>query len=658
MPIEGLTQSIPNLQELKELFKRRLDNVLNKELTVENIETFGDNALEELVALNEDILSQYNTHPAFQEEAPTSLSIQEQEDDAYEKLGLPNIHDILQKADEIRTHIQVLKEYIINNKQFTDTVITPPQEGSEIIPGNGEGRKIDILPRLITFMYLLEADLSIDREDIKIIEGQVTPHMVRQTPYVRIGISNLDRVVYLCDEKDNASYVFDSEKLGLLGIHIDEIDMDSKREKNNLIVMNAGVGVRITHTKHWRSKMTSALSNPLLNAEIEQRIAGSEFDFIKEFLPFESFQLEVKSTYKGESNVQMWYRKEKKGHPDWPANPRRSYKQNWGGWPELVGIENRTKIKYLEYFDLQAEVRKAYPGKGDVQAWYMEEGKNHKDWPSSPSKNFEGKGWKDWSSLVGRLNQLRKEYLPLEEFQQEVRSLYTGESDIQSWYHKERKNHSHWPSHPTEMYKEDGLKGWPELVGRENRLKQEWLSLEDLIAEARAVYNGETGIGSWYDDERKKHKGWPAQPYFYYGDKWQGYPELVGVENRLKKTFLDFADFQAEVASLYPGEGDVQHWYRTERKKHDNWPAGARDYYLDKGWKGWSELVGIENRMKKEYLKYENFKAEVETTYPGANDIKGWYTNEYKKHKTWPAAPNEKYKGKGWVSWRELVRRM
>jgi glutaredoxin-related protein len=258
--------------------------------------------------------------------------------------------------------------------------------------------------------------------------------------------------------------------------------------------------------------------------------------------------------------------------------------------------------------------------------------------------------------LVGRENYKRKEFLVFEVFQAEVKSLYPGEGGVQRWYFEERKNHSNWPSEPWKIYTDKGWIGWSELVGIENRLKIEHLPFEDFQAEVRALYPGKGDVKKWYDEEAKKHTNWPADPLRKYANEgWVDWSELVGKENRLKKEYLPFEAFQAEAKSLYPGEGDVQRWYRKEIKKHLNWPSKPREKYMNKGWIGWSELVGKENQLKKEYLPFEDFQAEVRALYPGEGAISTWYYEEIKSHSNWPSNPDKKYVNRGWIGWSELV---
>ncbi len=470
-----------SLESLKETYKERLDAILDKQLTVENIEIFADEALSETVQLRDEILKEYSRNPNFHAR-PTTLNIQEQENDAFAILGLPDIQDILQSIIDVKGKIDALKIHIHTNVEKVDTVITPPQPNysTEVKEGKGGFQK-RLFPRLLTLLYILEHDFDLTPADVKITQGAVTPEMMRQTPYMRVEIPDMERAVYICDEEGNVSYIFDTKKLAEQGLTSEEIDVDDKRDKDSLIDYYPGIGIRIIQSPHWRSIVAMRLGEPIpkIQTEIQdehekkkERKKILEFGEKREWLPFEDFQTEVRSLYPGRnyvSDVSVWYNQEQKKHPNWPSSPYVIYKGiGWQNWPKLVGVENR----FLLFADFQAEVRNFYPGKGDVQEWYHGEQKKHPNWHSAPDKKYEDKGWQGWSELVGKENHLKKEYLSFISFQADVRNFYSGQRDVWEWFRQEYKKHPNWPSMPERIYKNKGWQGFPELVGIKNRLKK------------------------------------------------------------------------------------------------------------------------------------------------------------------------------------------
>ncbi len=472
--MESLPQNIPQskpLDQIKETFETRLNAILHKELTPDNIETFADEALKETIKLTDDLLEEYKNNPSL--EANPSLSEKEREDDAYKKIGLPNIPEILDSIIEVKEKIERLNLYLTQKVSKKSKVITPPDSLEQTIRPAEEGQKLEemrIFPRLLTLMYILEHDFEIEPEEVSIIEGEVTPEMMRKSPYYRVKIDGLNRIVYICDEEGNASYVFDLEIIKENNLDIDEIDLDSKEARNALIAKYPGIGIRIIQSKNWRHNISEMLENPLPQNDSEES-AGSQKSRESEF--------------------------------------------------------KREKRKYLPFEDFQKEVREFYPGGIGVVQWYLTEYKKHEGWPASPEKTYEGKGWEGRSKLVGKEKRKRKgELLPFEEFRGEVIRAYPGKVGVLRWYKREQKNHKNWPSEPTRTYKDNWI-GWPELVGIENRLKREFLSFENFKDAVRSAYPGDRNVQNWYMTEYKNHKGWPANPQRTYKNNWVGWSELV-----------------------------------------------------------------------------------------------------------------------------------
>jgi len=180
------------------------------------------------------------------------------------------------------------------------------------------------------------------------------------------------------------------------------------------------------------------------------------------------------------------------------------------------------------------------------------------------------------------------------------------------------------------------------------------LPFDKLKQEALSLYPGHGSVAVWYHTERKKHPNWPSQPKKDYKEFWIDWPSLVDKPNRFKNERLPFEEFKQEVISLYPGSGDVQQWYRQEKKKYLHWPANPHDHYVD-NWKGWSELVNLENRLKREWITFEKLRQEAASLYPGFGKADLWYYSERKKHPNWPSQPKKVYKNSGWRGFSYLV---
>ena len=259
---------ILSLESLKKTFQQRLAGILGVQLTVENIEAFASEALQTTIKLTEDILTEYRRNPAS---SATGLSGAEEEDAAFKVFDLPDISQILDSIMNLQEEIESLQEYLGRQTEQTSEVNTPPATGSgvKIQKGAGGWQEKKIFPRLLTLLYILEHDFDIplSPSDVPISWGDIEPDMMRQTPYARVEIPVLQRVVYLCEEEGNASYIFDTERLEKIGLTSEELRKKNKEEKKQLITLHPGIGIRLIQSPNWRENMAEYLREIGLDSE-------------------------------------------------------------------------------------------------------------------------------------------------------------------------------------------------------------------------------------------------------------------------------------------------------------------------------------------------------------------------------------------------------
>ena len=341
-----------SLESLKESFKQRLNAILYKQLTVENIETFADEALSETVILTDDVLAEYRNNPEFNVSV-MPLNIQAQENEAFAVLGLENINEILQRINNVKDKIESLKTYIHAGAKKVGTVITPPQPEypTKIMEGIG-GFEKRLFPRLLTLLYILEHDFEIPPASVQIIEGAITPNMVRKTPYVRVEIPDLKRAVYICDEEGNVSYIFDTEKLAKQGLTLSEIDVDDKGDKNSLIAYHPGIGIRVIQSVYWRDRIMTALEEqiPEIQTGVMQKHAKEERE--------EVFKPDIQKVARGELDPwRGFWTDENEMHWGNKATIARKLGKTFMIFKNRM---NDSKLKTLNIIGLQNKTRNTY----------------------------------------------------------------------------------------------------------------------------------------------------------------------------------------------------------------------------------------------------------------------------------------------------------
>lgn len=452
-------------------FKSKLGTILYTPVTVENISRFADDALEQLIALNEAVVARYQKEC----EEAEYYDGEELEDEAYKHYDLENLNTVLTRISEVRDAISAITVYVSGALEQSSTVITPPDPTGPVLEGSGRGtyeapRK---LGRLVTLAYILERDFNLDHTSIRYVQGNTTDSMLRKEPYVRVEIEDLNRIVYVCDEEGNASYVFNTEVLEHLGITPIELDQMSKNNRNALLRITPTAGRRIIQTPEWRSVMATALREPFAETKSTEPMTHSlisEFAERPRFLPFDEFVTEVRKAYEAAGSptgTQNWYNQEYKNHKGWPSAPYVTYKEvGWEGYQQLIGKE---VVKLLEFSDFMTKATKAYEAAGSpnsVVEWYKNEFKKQTGWPLHPERVYASQGWKSYPELVGREV---IEFLEYADFVNAVREAYEAAGSprtSQKWYAEEYKKQRGWPAGPHLTYKNKGWKSFPELVGK------------------------------------------------------------------------------------------------------------------------------------------------------------------------------------------------
>ena len=580
-------------------FAERLDTILFKKVSVENIGTFADEALGELVALNESVVAKYQ---AEYPESDAYVGV-ELEDQAYRAYSLENLNAILTRVSEMQENIGRITLNVSESLNEIDTVITPPDPSGPALGGDGSGtyEKPQMLDRLVTLTYILERDFDLNNDDVRYTKGTTNGNMLRTEPYVRVEIDSLKRIVYVCDEEGNASYVFDTVVLEQLGITPPELDVMSKNQRNALLRVQPEAGARIIQSPQWREVMSQALSSQFSRESVPEvsNVRISEF-FGKAILPYEDFLVEVRTAYEQAgrpNNVAAWYRSEYPQHKDyWPYGPSiKTYQdQGFNGLPDMVGNE---VVELLSYEDFLAEVRVVYGEAGKPKAsaaWYKKEYKKHKGWPAVPIKIYKNSDYDTFAKLVGNE---KVKILPYADFLREVLVEYERPAkrptNVHRWYQDAYKQHRGWPSSPHTKYSDAGFSSYPEMVGNE---VVEFLPYEDFLAEVRTAYEKAAkrplNVQKWYHGVYKNHKGWPSEPYkTYRNNGFNTYPEMVRSE---VVEFIPYEDFLVEVRTAYEEAGrpsNIQAWYQSEYKQRRGWPAKPESKYKNGEFDGYRAMV-------------------------------------------------------------------
>lgn len=272
------SENIQNFESV--VFNAEYQEIVNTSISPSNILSFYERALVKLIALTEKVVRKYTSRN------PTTLTGKALEDAAYSDAGLSNITATLEAIEERQTQLHTLQTHIESELHVSNKVFVPPSEENRyaIQPGSGKGIEEKLIfPRLLTLLYILENDLDIhlsasDEEEqaIEVVQGSVTDSMMRTHPYVRVSIPELNRIIYLCDEEGNASFVFDQAILDREDISTETLDTTDKTVFNELFTKHPELGMRIIYNKDtWRANILEALQNNFTVKEKAERKSPS-----------------------------------------------------------------------------------------------------------------------------------------------------------------------------------------------------------------------------------------------------------------------------------------------------------------------------------------------------------------------------------------------
>ena len=295
----------PQSQEPTEITPEQLQkkyyDILQTSVSPENITTFFDDALDEFVEIAE------SAKVAFQKKNPDATALQgaDFEDQAFHEMGLEKLDETLEVVAQKMHTMNEIKKFIQIETTLSDTVFVPPQPGEYGIKrGSGEGmEQKKMLPRLIALLYILEHDLDLPlqegeedddtdeydvdeknaneqitlltndtifpnttmlkattQKNISIQEGSTLDSMMRKQPYFKVCIASLERIIYLCNEEGNASFIFDTQAIQENNISTKQLDETDKGLFKEMFIQNPTLGRRIIQSKFWRENMLQALT--------------------------------------------------------------------------------------------------------------------------------------------------------------------------------------------------------------------------------------------------------------------------------------------------------------------------------------------------------------------------------------------------------------
>lgn len=255
-------------------YRSDVDAILSKQLSAEIIDTYADDALDELVGLVQRVTDAYKHQPTVHFE-----NSQDQEAAAFRYYGLGDVEDLLDhianKADEIR-HL----DDVIARIPTIDSVITPP-DPREVNIGGGDSIYTEKkhIPRLKTLLFILSNEFAVnvdDTDQLQMRKGILRDNTMREVSYHIVEARSISRTMLVCDEEGNATFVFNDNVLRESGISSDDLLGLTKTELKSLIEDEPILGQRLPYTKNFVPNVVTAITEPLAFRNIVTEEVSSE----------------------------------------------------------------------------------------------------------------------------------------------------------------------------------------------------------------------------------------------------------------------------------------------------------------------------------------------------------------------------------------------
>lgn len=245
--------------EVEQQLQQQLSDILTRPLNPANIDTYASEALSDVIDLAAKAQS------AFRQEVMTGeVDSKTLETAAFEHFDLGDVNDVLNYLSAKDEEIRQL-DTVIAHARLLPKVLVPPDDLPGVPPGPGMSplEEKQEIPRLKTVLFVLHSRFNIDvsdRTSLQLSRGEVSSDSMRGASYVLVETN--DRAILVCDEEENATFVFDKSALAELNIGAPELMDMHKSELNDLVQAIRTGAQKINYSDHFVENAVQAIEAP------------------------------------------------------------------------------------------------------------------------------------------------------------------------------------------------------------------------------------------------------------------------------------------------------------------------------------------------------------------------------------------------------------
>lgn len=230
------------------------------------------------------MVAEYDAQPGAEWQQLGEANGKEREDAALKHFGLEDVEAILRHLEDKASQFAVIDRVIAQTNESSDVFVPPDSTPVPQATGSGTGmEKKGKQPKLENLLFVLMNDFGIDPDDpeaVSIVRGSVNTNMMREEPYYQVTVLGIDKVILVCQEYGNATFVFNGEwvREQVSANRPSENEPKcpltdyTKEELSKLIKDNPEQGARILTKKNFTANLVNALKGGFSQQKLDKPV--------------------------------------------------------------------------------------------------------------------------------------------------------------------------------------------------------------------------------------------------------------------------------------------------------------------------------------------------------------------------------------------------
>ena len=214
------------------------------------------------------------------------------------------------------------------------------------------------------------------------------------------------------------------------------------------------------------------------------------------------------------------------------------------------------------------------------------------------------------------------------------------------------------PSNPDKVYKDKGWWSWPDFLGYQAVFWYDFDKVRNYVWILNLKSQEEWQEWSLKSGERPPEI--PSNPAQFYKDEgWLSWGDFLGFnKGYVAGEWRDFEEAREHVWILgLKSRDEWRAWSKSEKRPPDI-PTAPDQVYKGEGWLSWGDFLGFNKGYEYVAVEWRDFEEARNHVWSlGLKSQEEWqeWSKSKKKPPDIPSAPDQVYKGEGWLSWGDFL---